>query len=129
MAASSDRQSTMCGWASPARTENHAPPMAGMAGWRDGDARVDHVGSLLRPQILRAARDAHAGAELAPASFEAAEDRAVRGSVALQEELGLPGADDDRHAGWICAAAWLAVPASAGRCLRHGGSGLPNAGQ
>jgi hypothetical protein len=67
--------------------------------------------------------------KLAPASFEAAEDRAVRGSVALQEELGLPGADDDRHAGWICAAAWLAVPASAGRYLRHGGSGLPNAGQ
>jgi hypothetical protein len=54
------------------------------------DARVEHVGSLLRPQFLRDAREAHARGKLTPAGLEAAEDRAVREVVALQEELGLP---------------------------------------
>jgi 5-methyltetrahydropteroyltriglutamate--homocysteine methyltransferase len=58
------------------------------------DARVEHVGSLLRPQFLRDARDAHARGELAPAEFKAAEDRAVREAVAMQEELGLPVVND-----------------------------------
>src|SRR5215831_4655554 len=58
------------------------------------DARVEHVGSLLRPQFLRDARDAYARGELAPAEFKAAEDRAVREVVAMQEELGLPVVGD-----------------------------------
>ena len=58
------------------------------------DARVEHVGSLLRPQFLRDARDAHARGELTPAGFKAAEDRAVREAVAMQEELGLPVVGD-----------------------------------
>src|SRR5215471_8657235 len=57
-------------------------------------ARVEHVGSLLRPQFLRDARDAHARGELAPAGLKAAEDRAVREVVAMQEEVGLPVVND-----------------------------------
>jgi 5-methyltetrahydropteroyltriglutamate--homocysteine methyltransferase len=57
-------------------------------------ARVEHVGSLLRPQFLRDARESYARGELAPAEFKAAEDRAVREVVAMQEELGLPVVND-----------------------------------
>jgi methionine synthase II (cobalamin-independent) len=52
-------------------------------------ARVEHVGSLLRPRFLRDAREAFARGELTPAEFKAAEDRAVRQIVAMQEEVGL----------------------------------------
>ena len=58
------------------------------------DARVEHVGSLLRPQFLRAAREAYARGELTPAGLKAAEDRAVREVVAVQEEVGLPVVND-----------------------------------
>lgn len=57
-------------------------------------ARVEHVGSLLRPQFLRDARDAHARHELSPAGLKAAEDRAVREAVAMQEDLDLPVVGD-----------------------------------
>jgi 5-methyltetrahydropteroyltriglutamate--homocysteine methyltransferase len=53
-------------------------------------ARVEHVGSLLRPQYLLEARDRYASGELTPTEFKAAEDRAVREILALQEELDLP---------------------------------------
>jgi methionine synthase II (cobalamin-independent) len=58
------------------------------------DARVEHVGSLLRPVFLRDARDAYARGELTPAGLKAAEDRAVREVVAMQEEVGLPVVGD-----------------------------------
>ena len=58
------------------------------------DARVEHVGSLLRPQFLREAREAARRGEVTPAGFKAAEDRAVREVVALQEEIGLPVVND-----------------------------------
>ncbi len=58
------------------------------------DARVEHVGSLLRPQFLRDARGAYARGELTPAEFKAAEDQAVRQIVAVQEEVGLPVVND-----------------------------------
>jgi 5-methyltetrahydropteroyltriglutamate--homocysteine methyltransferase len=57
-------------------------------------ARVEHVGSLLRPPFLLAAREAYARGELAPAGLKAAEDRAVREVVAMQEEVGLPVVND-----------------------------------
>ena len=57
-------------------------------------ARVEHVGSLLRPPFLHRARTARAAGEIAPAAFKAAEDRAVREVVALQEEIGLPVVND-----------------------------------
>ena len=58
------------------------------------DARVEHVGSLLRPVFLRDARDAYARGELTPAGLKAAEDRAVREVLAMQEEIGLPVVGD-----------------------------------
>ena len=57
-------------------------------------ARVEHVGSLLRPPFLLDARAARARGDIAPAEFKAAEDRAVREVVALQEELDLPVVND-----------------------------------
>jgi 5-methyltetrahydropteroyltriglutamate--homocysteine methyltransferase len=57
-------------------------------------ARVEHVGSLLRPRFLRSARDARARGEVAPAGFKAVEDYAVREVVAMQEELDLPVVND-----------------------------------
>lgn len=58
------------------------------------NARVEHVGSLLRPSFLQDARAAHARGEITQAEFKAAEDRAVRDVVALQEELDLPVVND-----------------------------------
>jgi 5-methyltetrahydropteroyltriglutamate--homocysteine methyltransferase len=57
-------------------------------------ARVEHVGSLLRPPYLREARAAFTRGEIAPAELKAAEDRAVREVVALQESVGLPVVND-----------------------------------
>jgi methionine synthase II (cobalamin-independent) len=57
-------------------------------------ARVEHVGSLLRPDYLRAARAARAAGNLAAAEFKAIEDRAVMEALALQTELGLPVVND-----------------------------------
>jgi 5-methyltetrahydropteroyltriglutamate--homocysteine methyltransferase len=51
-------------------------------------ARSDHVGSLLRPPELLAARAALAAGELEPAAFKRVEDRAVREAIALQESAG-----------------------------------------
>src|SRR5215470_12820074 len=52
-------------------------------------ARVEHVGSLLRPQYLLEARAAHADGRIGPAELKAAEDRAVREVLELQDALGL----------------------------------------
>jgi len=57
-------------------------------------ARVEHVGSLLRPEYLREARAAYVAGNLSPAEFKALEDRAVRDVVALQDELDLPVVGD-----------------------------------
>src|SRR5215467_15152368 len=57
-------------------------------------ARVEHVGSLLRPSFLHDARTALARGEIDPAQFKAAEDRAVHEVVALQEELDMPVVTD-----------------------------------
>ncbi len=52
-------------------------------------ARVDVVGSLLRPPELLAAQEQLAAGRLTPAEFKKIEDRAVDQAVALQEEAGL----------------------------------------
>lgn len=57
-------------------------------------AHVEHVGSLLRPPYLQEARAARDQGEVTPAEFKAAEDRAVRDVIALQEEIGLPVVND-----------------------------------
>jgi 5-methyltetrahydropteroyltriglutamate--homocysteine methyltransferase len=51
-------------------------------------AHTDHVGSLLRPPELLAARGALASGELDPAAFKRIEDLAVREVIALQESAG-----------------------------------------
>jgi 5-methyltetrahydropteroyltriglutamate--homocysteine methyltransferase len=56
--------------------------------------RADHVGSLLRPVALRAARDRHDNGEISADELRAAEDNAIRDAVALQEDVGLALATD-----------------------------------
>jgi 5-methyltetrahydropteroyltriglutamate--homocysteine methyltransferase len=56
--------------------------------------RADHVGSLLRPEALRKARDAFAAGEIDAAELTAAEDQAITDAVRLQEDAGLRSATD-----------------------------------
>ena len=53
-------------------------------------ARAEHVGSLLRPPELKAARERHARGELDDAGFKAIEDAAVRDVLRLQDEVDFP---------------------------------------
>ena len=64
--------------------------------------RADHVGSLLRPPGLLAARDDHAQGRIDGAALAAAEDAAVRDAVAMQREAGLRSATDGefRRTSW-----------------------------
>ncbi|HVL85141.1 MAG TPA: 5-methyltetrahydropteroyltriglutamate--homocysteine S-methyltransferase [Pseudonocardia sp.] len=72
-------------------TRRHEPPF-----------RADHVGSLLRPPALLAARDRRAAGEITEDELRAAEDDAIRDAVAMQEEIGLPAATDGefRRTSW-----------------------------
>jgi len=56
--------------------------------------RADHVGSLLRPAALLAARTAYQQGQIAAEDLRRAEDDAIRGVVALQEDIGLPVVTD-----------------------------------
>jgi 5-methyltetrahydropteroyltriglutamate--homocysteine methyltransferase len=51
--------------------------------------KADHVGSLLRPPELLAARAARAEGRLEPDALRAVEDRAVLDALALQQQVGL----------------------------------------
>jgi 5-methyltetrahydropteroyltriglutamate--homocysteine methyltransferase len=51
--------------------------------------RADHIGSLLRPRPLREAFRKHASKDLSDADFRAAQDRAIRDVLRLQEDCGL----------------------------------------
>ena len=51
--------------------------------------RADHVGSFLRPPELLALRDKVKKGEASPAELKAAEDKAIRDLVKMQENLGL----------------------------------------
>jgi 5-methyltetrahydropteroyltriglutamate--homocysteine methyltransferase len=64
--------------------------------------RADHVGSLLRPPELLAAREDHAAGRIDDAELRAAEDEAIRDVVALQRDVGLRTATDGefRRASW-----------------------------
>jgi 5-methyltetrahydropteroyltriglutamate--homocysteine methyltransferase len=64
--------------------------------------RADHVGSLLRPPELFAARARHAAGELDDADLRAVEDDAVRAAVELQRDVGLQSVTDGefRRASW-----------------------------
>src|SRR3954454_18611512 len=64
--------------------------------------RADHVGSLLRPPELLAARERHARGELGDDGLRAAEDDAIAGAVRMQRDVGLrtATAGDFRRASW-----------------------------
>src|SRR5215510_2233750 len=51
--------------------------------------RADHVGSLIRPDALRAAREAAENGEIADAELARIQRDAIRDVVRLQEEIGL----------------------------------------
>ena len=50
--------------------------------------RAEHIGSLLRPAELMAERARFARGEIDQAALSAAEDKAIRGAIRLQEDLG-----------------------------------------
>ncbi len=56
--------------------------------------RADHVGSLLRPPELLAAREAKKQGKLSAAELRAVEDGCIRRVVKLEEGLGLKGVTD-----------------------------------
>ncbi|MGN6791276.1 MAG: cobalamin-independent methionine synthase II family protein [Streptosporangiaceae bacterium] len=57
-------------------------------------ARVEHVGSLLRPDYLLEARNARENGSIGPGEFKTVEDRAARAAIELQEDLDLPVIND-----------------------------------
>jgi 5-methyltetrahydropteroyltriglutamate--homocysteine methyltransferase len=64
--------------------------------------RADHVGSLLRPENLLAARGRHAAGEMDDAELRGIEDEAIADAVRLQKDVGLQTATDGefRRATW-----------------------------
>jgi 5-methyltetrahydropteroyltriglutamate--homocysteine methyltransferase len=64
--------------------------------------RADHVGSLLRPPELLAARADAAEGRITPGELRAAEDAAIAEVVRMQEEVGLESATDGelRRSSW-----------------------------
>lgn len=66
-------------------------------------ARSDVVGSLLRPQYLRQARDACRSGTITERELRAVEDRAVREAIAMQEAAGLDVVTDGelRRNSWV----------------------------
>ncbi|HVL70843.1 MAG TPA: 5-methyltetrahydropteroyltriglutamate--homocysteine S-methyltransferase [Beijerinckiaceae bacterium] len=64
--------------------------------------RADQVGSLLRPQTLKEAREKHAAGALDAAALKRVEDEEIRKVVARQEEIGLQAVTDGefRRAYW-----------------------------
>ena len=64
--------------------------------------RADHVGSLLRPSALLAAREKRTAGSIDEAELRAAEDDAIREVVRMQEDVGLRAATDGefRRTSW-----------------------------
>src|SRR5499425_3569244 len=56
--------------------------------------RADHVGSLLRPAALKAAREQRAKGEITAAELKAVEDREIERAIKKQEEVGLKAVTD-----------------------------------
>jgi 5-methyltetrahydropteroyltriglutamate--homocysteine methyltransferase len=59
--------------------------------------RADHVGSLLRPKELLAARRAREAGTLSASELRAVEDRWIQHAVKLQEDVGLRGITDGEY--------------------------------
>ena len=64
--------------------------------------RADHVGSLLRPPRLLAAREDFAAGRISAAGLRAVEDEEIPGAIKMQEDAGLQSATDGefRRATW-----------------------------
>jgi 5-methyltetrahydropteroyltriglutamate--homocysteine methyltransferase len=64
--------------------------------------RADHVGSLLRPVSLLAARDEFASGQIEAARLRSVEDAAIAAAVNMQTQVGLQSATDGefRRASW-----------------------------
>jgi len=56
--------------------------------------RADHVGSLLRPQALKAARERRAKSEITAEALRAVEDREIEDIIRKQEAVGLQSISD-----------------------------------
>src|SRR5712691_10122001 len=56
--------------------------------------RADHVGSLLRPAALKAAREKRAKGEISAGDLKAVEDREIEKVIKKQEEVGLQSVTD-----------------------------------
>jgi 5-methyltetrahydropteroyltriglutamate--homocysteine methyltransferase len=84
-------------------------------------ARADVVGSLLRPDYLRATRQAVRDGKAGDAELRAAEDRAVREAIALQEAAGLDVISDGelRRTTWIATADPLSARAPIAGYTNH----------
>jgi len=59
--------------------------------------RADHVGSLLRPPELLAARADHAAGKIGEAELRRIEDESIRKAVAFQESVGLQSITDGEY--------------------------------
>ena len=65
-----------------------------MAARTEPPFRADHVGSLLRPPEVFAARDQRSRGEISAEQLRAVEDEAIRDVVKLQRDVGLQTATD-----------------------------------
>jgi 5-methyltetrahydropteroyltriglutamate--homocysteine methyltransferase len=65
-----------------------------MADEKSAPFRANHVGSLLRPAELRQAREKHQKGEISAAQLREVEDRCIRDTVKMQEEVGMQGITD-----------------------------------
>src|SRR3954466_15367839 len=64
--------------------------------------RAEHVGSLLRPAALLAARAEYEGGRITTGRLRETEDECIRHAVVMQAELGLKGVTDGefRRGSW-----------------------------
>ncbi len=69
-------------------------PTASAARKKQPPFRADHVGSLLRPSDVKAARARHAAGEITDAALKEIEDAAIIRLIRKQESLGLQSATD-----------------------------------
>jgi 5-methyltetrahydropteroyltriglutamate--homocysteine methyltransferase len=65
-----------------------------MAQEKTAPFRANHVGSLLRPPELMAARAKKEKGEINAAQLREVEDRSIRDAVKMQEDVGMPGITD-----------------------------------
>ncbi|MGH7874688.1 MAG: 5-methyltetrahydropteroyltriglutamate--homocysteine S-methyltransferase [Candidatus Binatia bacterium] len=65
-----------------------------MAQEKTAPFRANHVGSLLRPPELIAARTKREKGEISAAQLREIEDRSIRDAVKMQEDVGMPGVTD-----------------------------------